>query len=192
MSAIKIAIDADNKPANFPSPEEILSQWKRRLALAKAANPKSYYTTRGVSLVDASGEPYAWLKFGSIPVIIPEARTQHYIALEVNRSTDAPLRVPYVYLAFEFGSQGFIAMEYIDGAALELNDRDFADAAAAVQFLASIRGPDLVPGPIGGGIICHPFFFDHEAEVVYPTVGSLQRHVNGVSFTHSLRPLLPG
>ena len=113
MSSIKVDIDADNKPPNFPNPEEILAQWRARIALAKAADPKAYI--RGVSLVDASGEPYAWLKFGPT-VTMAEARTQHYVAQEVNRNSDAPVRVPYVYLAFKFGPRGFIAMEYVDGA----------------------------------------------------------------------------
>ena len=178
MSSIKVDIDADNKPSNFPTPEGILVQWRARIALAKAADPKAYI--RGVSLVDASGEPYAWLKFGPT-VDMSEARTQHYVAQEVNRNDAVPVRIPYVYLAFEHGREGFIAMEYIDGTVPELNDRDLADAAAAIQFLVSIRAPDLVPGPIGGGLIRHPFFHDRESAVVYPTVGWLELHINRAS-----------
>ena len=77
MSDIKVDIDADDKPANFPSSEEILIQWEARFALAQAADPRAHI--RGVSLVDAFGEPYAWLKFGPT-VTMSEARTQHYVA----------------------------------------------------------------------------------------------------------------
>ena len=74
-------------------------------------------------------------------------------------------------------------MEYIDGAAPGLNDRDLADAAAAIRFLVTLRAPDLVPGPIGGGLIRHPFFHDRESAVVYPTVGWLELHINRASRT---------
>ena len=66
-------------------------------------------------------------------------------------------------------------------AAPGLNERDLADAAAAIQFLVTLRGPDLVPGPIGGGLIRHPFFHDRESAVVYPTVGWLELHINRAS-----------
>jgi hypothetical protein len=81
MSSVKIEFETANKPDNFPSAEEILNQWKTRLALAKAAD--SGGDIRGVSLVDSAGQPYAWLKFGS-NVTMAEARTQHYVAQVVN------------------------------------------------------------------------------------------------------------
>lgn len=72
MSSIKVDIDAANKPTNFPSAEGILQQWETRLRLAKAANPGE--DIRGVSLVDGSEAPYAWLKFGPT-VTMAEGRT---------------------------------------------------------------------------------------------------------------------
>ena len=58
-SGIEVDIDADNKPANFPSPEEVVVQWEARFALARAAAGDPWAHIRGVSLVGASGEPYA-------------------------------------------------------------------------------------------------------------------------------------
>lgn len=84
------------------------------------------------------------------------------------------MRVPNVYLAFEFGNRGFIAMEFVDGAAPTYEERDVADAAVAVRFIAEIRAPNSVPGPIGGGRIRHPFFLDRESAVAYPVVGWLR------------------
>jgi hypothetical protein len=156
-----------------------MKQLKTRLALAKAADPGG--DIRGVSLVDSAGQPYAWLKFGS-NVTMAEARTQHYVAQVVNGNASAPVRVPYVYLAFKLGVLGVIVMECVDGDAPTFSDRDLADAAAAVQFLANIKAPNLVPGPINGGQVQHPFFRDGESPVPYPTVDWLQLHVNNASF----------
>jgi hypothetical protein len=179
MSSVKIEFETANKPDNFPSAEEILNQWKTRLALAKAAD--SGGDIRGVSLVDSASQPYAWLKFGS-NVTMAEARTQHYVAQVVNGNAAAPVRVPYVYFAFKRGVRGLIVMEFVDGDAPSYSDRDVADAAAAVQFLANIKAPNLVPGPINGGQVQHPFFRDGESPVPYPTVDWLQLHVNNASF----------
>lgn len=128
-----------------------------RLSLARAADPGGGHDVRGVALVDASERPHAWLKFGST-VTMAEARTQLYVARVVNGDDAAPVRVPTVYLAFEYGHRGFIAMEYIDGAAPKFNKKDVSDTAIAVQYLASIRAPDAVPGPTGGDLIYHPIF----------------------------------
>ena len=187
MSSIKIDIDVDTttKPANFPSAERILEQWRAGVKLAKAANtnPRGG-DIRGLVLVDeSSGAPCAWLKFGPT-VTMAEGRTQHFVAQRVNSDATAPVRVPDVYLTFEFGFRGFIAMELIDGdAPSDKEEKDAVDAAAAVQFLAEIRAPSAVPGPIGGGPIRHPFFLDRESAVAYPSVGLLQRHVNKASVT---------
>ena len=181
MPNIKVDIDADNKPSNFPSPEEILEQWTARLELAEVAlNPVELDDIRGVSLVDESGAPYAWLKFGPT-ITMAEGRTQHFVAQLVNGDATAPVRVPYVYLTFEFGHRGFIAMEFVDGDAPTYDERDVVDAAAAVRFLTRIRAPNSVAGPIGGGLIRHPFFVDRESAVAYPDVDLLEMHVNGVS-----------
>ncbi|PIL28114.1 hypothetical protein GSI_09765 [Ganoderma sinense ZZ0214-1] len=179
MPSIKVDIDAPNKPPNFPSADEILQQWRERLRLAEAANPGEHI--RGVLLVDGSGAPYAWLKFGPT-VTMAEGRTQHFVAQLVNSDAAAPVRVPYVYLTFEFGLRGFIVMEFVDGAAPAYeSERDVADAAAAVRYLTGIRAPNSVPGPIGGGLIRHPFFQDRESAVAYPSVDWLQLHVNRAS-----------
>ncbi|CAA7265745.1 unnamed protein product [Cyclocybe aegerita] len=145
--------------------------------MAKAANPTS--DIRGVSLVDGSGATYAWVKFGAT-ITMAEGRTQNYVAQVVNSSVNAPVRIPSVYLTFEWDDWGFIAMEFVDGITPEYNERDIAAIAAAVQFLVDIKGPDLVPGPIGGGPIRHPFFLDRESAVSYSSVDWLQQHINNI------------
>ncbi|KDQ57418.1 hypothetical protein JAAARDRAFT_78615 [Jaapia argillacea MUCL 33604] len=184
MSNIKFDIVVDNKPNSLPSAEEIIQQCRTH-ALANAANSTSY--KRGVSLVDESkdGAPYAWVKYGR-SITMAEARTQHYVAQVVNGDDDAAVvRVPYVYLSFESHGRGYIVMEFIDG--VICSDADAKLVAAAVQFLATIRGPTTQPGPIGGGPICHDFFIERESSLTYSSVGLLEKHINGI-LKHEGRP----
>ena len=73
-----------------------------------------------------------------------------------------------------------VVMDYIDGALCEASDAP--RVAAAVQALTTIPAPpeQVQPGPVGGGLINHRFFIDWESSVAYESVGSLQKHFNGV------------
>ncbi len=61
------------------------------------------------------------------------------------------------------------------------DNSDIALVAAAVQTLIKIPSPSLTPGPVGGGVIEHPFFIDGKSDIWYNTVEELQGHINGVS-----------
>ncbi|KAF6763426.1 hypothetical protein DFP72DRAFT_801144, partial [Ephemerocybe angulata] len=131
---------------------------------------------RGIALFHGPGSAaYAWVKFGEV-VYMSEARTQHFVAQLLNTTTDdAPVRVPLVYLAFEAKGYGFIVMEYA-----ACTSQDAKRVGAAVQYLFGIQGPELRPGPVGGGIIGHRFFVDCESSVAYGSVQELENHVNGI------------
>jgi hypothetical protein len=55
--------------------------------------------------------------------------------------------------------------------------------AAVVKYLATIKGPTLIPGPIGGGPIGQCFFVDCVSDIAYESVQHLEAHVNGVSLS---------
>ena len=108
-----------------------------------------------------------------------EARTQRYVAQQLQSSGITAVRVPHIYLAFTWHSYGYIVSEYIDGKMCD--DSDIPGVAAAVQALISIPSPSSTPGPVGGGRIEHPFFVERTSSIWYESVEELQDHVNGVS-----------
>ena len=79
-------------------------------------------------------------------------------------------------------------MEYIDGQICGASD--FALVAAAVQSLIAIPSPTSAPGPVGGGLIEHPFFIERKSSIWYESVKELGDHINGVSNIYSLLSLL--
>jgi hypothetical protein len=108
-----------------------------------------------------------------------EAMTQRYVAQQLQSNAITAVRVPHVYLAFIWRRRGYIVSEYIDGNMCD--DSDIPRVAAAVQALISIPSPSSTPGPVGGGLIEHPFFIDRTSSIWYESVEELQDHVNGVS-----------
>ncbi|KAG5643159.1 hypothetical protein DXG03_001489 [Asterophora parasitica] len=151
-----------------------------RLTTILCNHADSNLDLRGIPLVDESrgGAAYAWVKFGP-SIRLAEAQTQNYVAevLHLDPAALAVVRVPHVYLFVESGGWGYIVMEFIRG--VECQRTDAPLVATAVQCLISIRSPDAdVPGPVGGGLICHDFFLDRESSVAYPSVALLQDHVN--------------
>ncbi len=105
--------------------------------------------------------------------------TERFVSQYLEEHNIAAVRAPRVYLAFTWGAFGFIVSEYIDGPMCDFSD--ITPVAAAVQALLKIPSPSSTPGPVGGGVIEHPFFLDWMPDIWYNTVEELQRHVNGVS-----------
>lgn len=174
MANMELVIDADNKPANLPSPDMIIQQSCRAQAQVNASNQ------RGFRLVDESGDNSvcAWVKFG-LSITMSEARTQHFVTQVMNDKAGAAVRSPYVYLAFSCNGTGYIVMEYIDGSICDNSDARLV--ADAVESLISIQSPTAEPGPIGGGPIGHRFFMERQSSVTYKSVDLLEKHINGVS-----------
>lgn len=108
-----------------------------------------------------------------------EARTQSYVVQYLQDSNNTAVRAPRVYLAFTWSGFGFIVSEYIDGQICD--NSDIALVAAAVQALINIPSTDSKPGPVGGGLIEHPFFFNRQSSIEYESVEELEDHINGVS-----------
>ena len=176
-STVYVSIDDAGKPANIPNYETIIRQCFEQ-------GPRQETTTNitGVRLTlekktddDVSD---IWVKFG-IGIAMSEAFTQRFVAQYLHDNNIAAVRAPRVYRAFKWGNLGYIVSEFIDGPMCDKSDA--ALIASAVQALISIPSPSSTPGPVGGGLIEHPFFVDRESSVWYESVEELQDHVNRAS-----------
>jgi len=167
QTAVEPVAFAKDMPATLPQPDSIVE-------LCKAAG---YERTGLVIRHESQGVPVAWVKYGAY-VTLGEARTQAYVAEIVNSNPDAKVRIAQVYLAFQHGRSGYIVMEYIPSP--QCTEADAPQVAAVVKYLATIKGPTLVPGPVGGGPIGHRFFVDWLSDIAYESVQHLEAHVNGI------------
>jgi len=176
-STVSVYINDKGKPTNIPNYKSIIKQsFELRSRQATAININSVQISLDrKSDLDVSN---IWVKFGRT-ITMGEARTQRFVAqyLEAH-NVAAAVRAPRVYLAFTWGNFGFIVSEYIDGPMCD--NSDIALVAAAVQTLIKIPSPSLTPGPVGGGVIEHPFFIDGKSDIWYNTVEELQGHINGI------------
>ena len=159
---------ARDMPANLPQPASI----------AELCTANGYESTSLAIRSESQGEPVAWVKYG-MHVSLGKARTQAYVAGVVNTGSNADMRVAQVYFAFRVGRFGYIVMEHISGR--QCTGADARQVAAVVNYLTTIKGPTLVPGPVGGGPIRHCFFVDWQSDIAYTSVRHLEAHVNGVS-----------
>ena len=176
-SKVKVHINDEDKPTNIPNYETIIDQCFN-LGPSQATD----INQSGVRItLDKKSEQDAsdiWVKFG-IGINMSEARTQRFVGQYLQNNNVSTVRVPHVYLAFTLGGSGFIVSEYIDGQICD--DSDDSLVATAVQALITIPSPSSTPGPIGGGLIEHPFFVYRMSSIWYESVEELQDHVNGVS-----------
>ncbi|KAH8826249.1 hypothetical protein DL96DRAFT_1277368 [Flagelloscypha sp. PMI_526] len=172
----RIFIDDENKPTNIPSYETIILQsFKLRPQQATAVNTSGVRIALNKSSdLDVSN---IWVKFGG-HISMSEAKTQRFVSQHLQDNNISAVRVPHVYLAWTWGSFGYIVMEYIDGQMC--NNSDIALAAPAVQALIDIPSPSLTPGPVGGGVIEHPFFLDRTSSIWCESVEEIEDHVNGI------------
>ena len=69
-------------------------------------------------------------------------------------------------------------MEYIDSPDCDANDSGLA--ANAIQTLIGLKAQDAAPGPVGGGLIKHPFFPNWCSNYAYDIVENLSKHINFV------------
>ena len=181
MSKATVFIDDKDKPKNIPTKLEwIISQ-----SLALRPHQETNININGVRIAlntngrsDADDVSNIWVKFGDT-IRVGEAKTQQFVARYLEEHKIVAVRVPRVYLAFKWGGLVFIVSEYIDGKMCD--NSDAALVAPAVQALIEIPSPSLTPGPVGGGVIEHPFFIDRKSDIWYDTVEELEGHVNGVS-----------
>ncbi|KAI0794666.1 hypothetical protein C8Q74DRAFT_1249984 [Fomes fomentarius] len=173
---VTVHIDDEDKPTNIPDYEFIIKQsFNLRPHQTNAINLNSVRIT-----LDARSDhdvSNIWVKFAP-SVTMREARTQQFVSQYLEQHNIAAVRAPRVYLAFTWGDFGFIVSEYVDGPMCEYSDIDLV--AAAVQAMLKIPSPSSTPGPVGGGVIEHPFFLERTSDIWYETVEELQRHVNGI------------
>ncbi|KAB5590066.1 hypothetical protein CTheo_6488 [Ceratobasidium theobromae] len=175
-SRAEVFINDKGKPANIPSYETIIRKCPElRRSQTTAINVSGVrITLEKKSNLDASD---IWVKSG-YSITMGEALTQRFVAQYLEDNNITAVRAPRVYVAFTWCSIGYIVTEYIDGKMCENSDTDLI--AAAVRVLIDIPSPSSTPGPIGGGLIEHPFFVDRRSSIKYESVKDLEDHVNGI------------
>ncbi|KAG8911170.1 hypothetical protein FRC00_006960, partial [Tulasnella sp. 408] len=175
-SQAMVVIDDKDKPTNIPDFLTIITQC---FALGPQQATATNISGVRIALYKTSDHDASniWVKFGS-NITMGEAKTQCYVVQYLRDSNNTAVRAPRVYLAFTWSGFGFIVSEYIDGQICD--NSDIALIAAAVQALINIPSTDLKPGPVGGGLIEHPFFVDRESSIEYESVEELEDHINGI------------
>lgn len=181
-SQVEVIIDAENKPENLPSLKEIIQR-----SFAELPGQTTATNIQGVRLAlnktSSNQVSDIWVKFGG-NIRMGEANTQHFVSRYLEANHNPAVRAPRVYIAFTWHGNGFIVMEYINGQTCGASD--FALVAAAVQSLIAIPSPTSAPGPVGGGLIEHPFFIERKSSIWYESIKELEDHINGVSNKYSL------
>ncbi len=176
-SKVDVFIDDEKKPANIPSYEMIITQcFDLGPHQATATNISSVRITLDKRSDNEVSD--IWVKFGR-NITMGEAKTQRFVAQYLEANDNPAVRAPRVYIAFTWGDFGFIVAEYIDGQIC--GNSDIGLVVAAVQSLITIPSPSSTPGPVGGGLIEHPFFINRTLSIWYESVQELEDHINGVS-----------
>lgn len=173
----KIFINDEGKPANIPDLETII---KTSIELGPKQATKINISGVRIALDKKSQGDISdiWVKFGS-NIRMGEALTQQFVGKYIKDNNIQDVRAPHVYIAFSWGGWGFIVSEFIDGRMCDNSDVPLV--GAALQALIAIPSPSSTPGPVGGGIMEHPFFYWRTASIQYESVKDLEDHVNGVS-----------
>ncbi|KDR86117.1 hypothetical protein GALMADRAFT_205301 [Galerina marginata CBS 339.88] len=178
MPPVEVVINAESKPENLPTPEEIIKQC---FDLGPLQTTPTNINGVRLTLVKKSKNDASdvWVKYGG-NTRMGEARTQNFVAQYLDDKADSAVRAPRVYLAFTWSDWGYIVMEYIDGQIC--GHSDVAQVAAAVQTLIAVPNPSSTsaPGPVGGGVIEHPFFIERTSSIWYESVEELEDHINGI------------
>lgn len=176
-SKVDVCINDEKKPANIPSYGTIITQC---FDLGPHQATDTNISGVRITLYKRSDNEVSdiWVKFGR-NITMGEAKTQQFVAQYLEANNIPTVRAPRVYVAFTWGDFGFIVGEYIDGQIC--GNSDVTLVAAAVQSLIAIPSPSSTPGPIGGGLIEHPFFIEGTSSIWYESVQELGDHINGVS-----------
>ncbi|ETW76093.1 cep5 cellulose medium expressed protein 5 [Heterobasidion irregulare TC 32-1] len=151
--SIVLALKNDSIPAWLPSPENIVLE-----CLKHGRGPSN------IPIHPPDGSDAAIVKWGPA-VGMSEARTQDFLAKQVNEDNNSAVRVPVVYLAFRHNNVGYIAMQHVGDR--DFTRDDFPKIALAVKHLQQIPSPTSAPGPINGGPIM-------------PSVDLLEEHINAL------------
>jgi len=175
-SIVNVFINDKDKPANIPKYETIITQcFDLGPRQATATNISGVRITLDKRADNEVSD--IWVKFGR-EITMAEAETQRFVAQYLEGNDVPTVRAPRVYLAFTWGAFSYIVTEYIDGRICD--DSDIPLVAAAVQSLITIPSSSSTPGPVGGGLIEHPFFINRTSSIRYESVKELQDHMNGV------------
>lgn len=183
-----VFINDKNKPANIPDCPTIITQsFKLGPGQVTATNISGLRLTLSkTSDQDSADVSDIWVKYG-VEITMAEAQTQHFISQYLQHAKCTTVRAPRVYIAFTWKRFGFIVSEFIYGQQCESSDDVLI--SDAVKTLINIQSPDSrKPGPVGGGLIEHPFFCHRLSDIEYESVEDLEDHVNGILTVTDRKP----
>ncbi|ETW76122.1 hypothetical protein HETIRDRAFT_330290 [Heterobasidion irregulare TC 32-1] len=164
--SIVLTLKNDSIPAWLPSPENLVLE-----CLKHGGGPSN------ITIHQPDGSGAAVVKWGR-GVGMSEARTQDFLAKQVNEDNNSVVRVPVVYLAFRLNNVGYIAMQHVGDR--DCTRDDFPKIALAVKHLQRIPSPTSAPGPVNGGPIMHCLFSCSLSSVSYSSVELLEEHINAL------------
>jgi hypothetical protein len=124
-----------------------------------------------------------FVKYGPPTDLGPEASTQSYIYNYAICEENAP-RIPKVlhYFLDESKVNAFLVMEYIEMDASHTPHHSEREAAA-LDWLSTVLPPsEDTLGPIGGGLIRHMLFQNHEAPLRFTSIWALESYMNKVRY----------
>lgn len=137
--------------------------------------------------------------------LLEPERRNHEFAFNLLRTQQQPAAqqglivcVPGIFRAFEHRDFYFLVMEFVPGRTLQeilIEDEDrgagqgdhsmlYKYIAEGIRLLSVEAPPGSKPGPVGCGVIRHPFFNEFEAATPYREVEMLGAHMNKVSMVH--------
>lgn len=189
------------KAAEDCKPDDI---WKA----SQAQGEPPFGAAKGFTYPLASKKPDFFVKYTATSgksLLEPEGRNQKFAfdTLRDLQQKPSPQRkllvlVPEIYRIFEHRGYYYLVMEFVPGKTLEDlftkpssgNSHEdpatlYKRVADAIRLLLVKAPPGAPPGPVGGGIIRHPFFSDYQSTISYKNVGELKTHLDQVSSTSS-------
>lgn len=110
-----------------------------------------------------------------------EAHSQLFFYNQMKQKSNATIRIPQIYHAFETenGGKAYIVMEHIE---IDV-ERPASDEqrAQAISELISVPPPHRIFGSFTGSRFQHHFFRDSEPPVLFASAEELEAYVNRVS-----------
>ncbi|KAF7115864.1 hypothetical protein CNMCM5793_003607 [Aspergillus hiratsukae] len=110
-----------------------------------------------------------------------EARAQVFFRQKIMERSNATIRIPEVYHAFEVGGEKGRGYTYIVMEHIEIDfERTASDEqrAQAISELISVPPPPGVFGSLTGGMYRHHFFQDSEPPVPFASAAELEDYLN--------------
>ena len=118
-----------------------------------------------------------FVKYGDVKYIEPELATQEYLFHHAQQpQTPEPPRIAKIVHHFVYENTMYLVMERIK---LQVSPPDLeTKIQGAIEWLSKVPPPSNPKlGPVGGGLIRHKFFKDHEAPFIFSDTALLDLYM---------------